>query len=219
VRLPLFALSLLTLITHSSLGAIIITEVHSMGSQGLFGRDWFEISNTGAAAVNLTGWKIDDSSGSGGTALAAALQGVPSIQPGQSVVFVETANVPADLDAFKTFWFGASVPAGFTIGSYTGSGLGFSSTGDAVYVFDATDTNVANVSFGLGSNGFTFENSDGLNGISLTTLSQVGVNGAFLSATGNEVGSPGITAVPEPSGFALLGLSGLLGSSLRRRRR
>ena len=218
MRLPLFALSLITWMAQSSLGAILITEVHSMGSQGLFGRDWFEISNTGAAAVDLTGWKIDDSSGALGTALAATLQGVPTIQAGQSVVFVETANV-ADLDAFKTFWFGATVPSGFTIGSYTGSGLGFSSTGDAVYIFDATDTNVANVNFGVGSNGFTFENSDGLNGVSLTTLSQAGVNGAFLSATGNEVGSPGITAVPEPSGLVLLGLGGWLTSSLRRRRR
>ena len=55
----------------------------------------------------------------------------------------------------------------------------------------------------------TFDNAAGLNDATLTQKSVVGVDGAFVSATGLEVGSPGtISAVPLPDSVVLL-LSGL----------
>jgi hypothetical protein len=212
----------------SSFAAIVITEVHSMGSQNLtYASDWFELTNTGAAAVDITGWKIDD--GSNLFSAALPLTNVTSIAPGQSVVFMEISVANLGLDptavtyynAFKSAWFGSSVPSGFTIGHYSGSGIGLSSTGDGANVFDSLGVAVpgANVTFPAGSLGISFDNAAGLSG-AITTLSTVGVNGAFNSVTGSEVGSPGFapSAVPEPSTWALM-LCGLGGIGLVARRR
>jgi len=55
----------------------------------------------------------------------------------------------------------------------------------------------------------TFQNDSGLNDTTITTQSVAGVDGAFVSAAGLEVGSPGsMSAVPLPGSVVLL-LSGL----------
>ena len=41
-------------------------------------------------------------------------------------------------DAFKSVWFGGAAPAGLQIGTYTGAGVGLSTTADAVNLFDST---------------------------------------------------------------------------------
>jgi len=196
---------------------IIISEVDPAGSSGStgYGADWFELKNTGSSAVDITGWKMDDNSDS--FSLAVALRNVTSISPGQAVVFVEgTSDGTGDatLDAnFETAWFGSSVPAGFTIGNYGGSGVGLSQTSDAVNIFDSTGTAVTGVAFGATTLGNTLDNEAGLSG-TISQTSQVGVDGAFLSASGKEVGSPGdVSPAPEPAALALagLGLTCLLG--------
>jgi len=195
---------------------IYITEVDPAGSSGSsgYGADWFELKNVGSSAVDITGWKMDDSSDAFATAVA--LRGVTSIAAGQAVVFVEgTADGSTDstIDAaFETAWFGASVPVGFTIGNYGGSGVSLSQTSDGVNIFDSSGTHITGVSFGASALGNTFDNEAGLTG-TISQLSQVGVNGAFLSASGLEVGSPGdVSPVPEPAtlGLASLGLICLL---------
>jgi hypothetical protein len=50
------------------------------------------VTDTGGAAVDIAGWKIDDSSES--FAAAARLNGVSSIAAGESVIFIETADLP-----------------------------------------------------------------------------------------------------------------------------
>lgn len=183
---------------------LIISEVHPTGSSSTYGADWFELSNIGGSAVDLTGWKMDDSSPTFATAVA--LRGVTSIAPGQSVVFLEgKADGSTDATitaAFQSAWFGSSVPTGLTLGFYGGSGVGLSSGGDAVNLFDAGGTLVVGVSFGAATIGTTFDNTAGLSGV-ISQLSVVGVNGAFDSFTGGEIGSPGVMAVPEPATFAL----------------
>ncbi len=196
--------------------AIIISEVHPTGSgNSTYLADWFELTNTGGAAVDITGWRIDD--GSNAFATSFPLRGVTSILPGQSVVFAEGnaagSNDPTIHAAFQTAWFGGSIPAGFTIGGYGGSGLGLSSGGDGVSIFDSIGTPIASVTFGAATNLVTFDNATGLAG-AISALSAVGVNGAFNSLAGGEIGSPG--AVPEP---ATLGLFGLGGLAVARRRR
>lgn len=203
-------------IQSQALAVIVISEVHPSGSSNsTYLADWFELTNTGAAAVDITGWKIDDSSNAFATAFA--LRGVTSILPGQSVVFAE-GNAAGSNDAtiqaaFKTAWFGGSIPAGFTIGGYGGSGLGLSSGGDGVNIFDSIGTPIASVSFSAATAGVTFDNAAGLAG-PISALSAVGVNGAFNSLTGGEIGSPGV--VPEPATLGLLGLGCL--AMIRRRR-
>jgi predicted extracellular nuclease len=189
---------------------VLITEVDASGSSTTtYAADWFELTNYGSTAVDITGWKMDDNSDSFSLAVPLNLAG-NSIAAGQSVVFIEsTGSTPAaTIEAnFKSAWFGSNVPTGFTMGDYSGSGVGLSTTSDAVNIFNASGTQVTGVDFNASTNHVTFDNSvakvtnDGV----ISTLSVAGVNGAFLSPTG-EVGSPG--AVPEPSAYALM-LGGL----------
>lgn len=214
---------LLTLSTSATSQAeIIISEAHSTGSSSAtYAKDWFELTNTGLNAVNISGWKVDDSSNAAATALL--FRNVTSINPGQSVIFIETdaagatdATVTA---AFTSAWFGASIPSGFTIGTYGGSGIGLGSSGDAINIFDASDVAVTGVSFGAGTLGVSFDNAAGLTG-AITQLSVVGVNSAFLSVAGSEIGSPGIATavVPEPSSLLLLATGVGFATTLTRRR-
>ena len=184
-----------------------ITEVNSTGSgNSTYAKDWFELRNDGPLALNITGWKVDDSSAD--FALSLALRGVLSIAPGQTVVFMESntsgSSDAANGAAFGSAWFGGSVPSGFTLGFYGGANIGLSATSDAVNIYDSTGLLQAGVTFGLATTGTSFDNAAGLSGL-ISQLSVVGVNGAFNSVTGSEIGSPGIAPVPEPATLALAG--------------
>ncbi|AFY32946.1 SdiA-regulated domain-containing protein [Calothrix sp. PCC 7507] len=172
---------------------LIISEVTPWSSgNSPYAADWFEVTNTGTSAVDITGWKVDDNSNT--FASAIALNGVNSIAPGQSVIFIE--GDAATASAFKSAWFGNNVPSGFTIGTYSGAGIGLSTGGDEVNLFDAIGNRITGVSFGTSTTGFTFNNAAGLGSATLplptiSTLSVAGVNGAFLASDGVETGSPG----------------------------
>ncbi len=177
---------------------VVISEVHPTGSNASYAADWFEVTNTGTVAINVSGWRVDDSSNA--LSSAVALRGVASIEPGKSAVFFESdetgATDAAKLAAFSSAWFGsATPPAGLVIGAYGGSGIGLSSSGDAVNLFDAAGTARASVTFGSATAAVTFDNAAGLSG-AISTLSAVGVRGAFSSVTGGETGSPGRIAAP-----------------------
>lgn len=197
---------------------VIISEVDPSGSAKLYNADWFELTNLGPSTVNLTGWRMDDNSNSFGASVA--LRGVGSIGSGQSVIFLEsTDSLPAtDLaiqSAFKTAWFGGNAPAGLLLGNYNGSGVGLSQTGDAVNIFNAAGTLIANVTFGAANVNATFDNAIGLSNTTIATLSAVGMKGAFLAPNG-EIGSPGV--IPEPSTYALISAGLVFGFVVLRRR-
>lgn len=210
-------LASMTTVAHA---AIVISEVNPTGSSATYAADWFELTNTGTSAIDISGWKVDDNSNS--SALAVALRGISSIGAGQSIVFLEgnaSGSTDTTLDAnFKAAWFGSNVPAGFLIGNYGGAGVGLSNSADALNIFDSTGTLVTRVNFGASTAGYTFNNDAGLNNVTISTLSSVGVNGAFLSANGAEVGSP--SAVPIPAALPLfMSAFGLLGALAKRRRK
>jgi hypothetical protein len=199
---------------------IVISEVDPSGSSSTYAADWFELTNTGSSAVSIAGWKMDDNSNS--FSKAVALHGVGSIAAGQSVVFLEdTSDTDANIDAaFIAAWFGSKSPASLTLGAYGGSGVGLSQSGDSVNIFNASGQVVTRVDFGTASATATFDNAAGLNNVTLTKLSQLGVNGAFTSV-GGEIGSPGTVRtapVPLPAA-AWLFLSGLgaLGATRKRK--
>ena len=177
---------------------VVITEVAPWGSStAAYGADWFELTNTSGSAVSISGWKMDDNSNS--SALAVALNGVTSIPAGKSAIFIE--GTAATATAFTTAWFGASPPSGFLIGFYSGSGVGLSTTSDAVNIYDASNTLVHNVTFGASDSVSplqSFDNAAGLSG-AITLLSSTGVNGAFVAAgDSGEIGSPGTIANDTP---------------------
>ncbi len=203
--------------------AIVVTEVAPWSSgNSPFLADWFELTNTGSSAVNISGWKVDDNSNS--FAASLALTGVTSINAGQSVIFIESATPATTNASFISTWFGANAPAGLTIGNYSGAGIGLSTAGDAVNIYNASGVLQANVTFGAADAVAplqTFDNAAGLNNAAISLLSVAGVNGAFVAASDlNEIGSPGtIAPVPEPSEYAMM-LAGLavVGGIARRRR-
>lgn len=192
---------------------IRITEVAPWSSgNSAVAADWFELTNTGNAVVNITGWRVDDDSNN--PASAVVLTGITSIAPGESVIFIEASSLAARAATFRTTWFGANAPAGLQIGGYSGSGIGLSTGGDQVNIFDASGVSQARVLFGTSTTFRTFDNSLGLNGVTISQLSSVGANGAFTSANGLETGSPGV--IPAPAAATLLGLGALIAGRRRR---
>ena len=178
--------------------SIFVTEVAPWSSgNSLVAADWFELTNTGSSAVNIAGWKFDDSSNLFSSSVF--LSGITTINAGESVIFIEGATPNP---TFLTNWFGANPPANLKIGNYSGSGIGLSTSGDAVNIFNAAGVIQASVTFGASpaaSPFTTFDNAALLQNAAIATQSAVGVNGAFsvinnLSVT--EVGSPGAIANP-----------------------
>jgi uncharacterized protein YjiK len=192
--------------------SVTVSEVAPWGSgNSPYAVDWFEVTNTGGSAVDLTGWKMDDSSDN--IATAVAMLGVSTLPAGRSTVFFEDTGGLDDATvtaAFAQAWFGTStLPAGFLIGHYGGSGVGLSTGGDAVTLFAASGDPVTGIAFGASPSSAPFATFDNTAGLGSTTqplpvvsaLSAVGSNGAFLAADGNEIGSPGaatVTAPPPP---------------------
>jgi len=221
MKKTLLALALAALGLTTTHAALIITEVDPTGSStSTYAADWFELTNTGASSIDLTGWKMDDSHNS--FSHAVAISGITSISAGQSVVFIEDSSASSDsalASSFESAWFGSNVPSGFTIGFYGGSGVGLSSSSDAVNIFNASGVLQAGVQFGASTSNVTFDNwvaqitNSGSTDGAISTLSAVGVNGAFKDAN-NEIGSPG--AVPEPGTYGIVLFGGAI-LMLRRR--
>ena len=212
----LFAGALGAAIVSSASANIRITEVMSSSNGlGVPTPDWIEVTNYGASAVDLTGWRVDDSSFN--LAVSAVLNGVTTIGAGESVVFIESAG-GAGISAFRTFWGGLS---SVQIGYYSGSGLGFSSGGDGACLFDASSSILSQVSFGAATSGSSFfygwDSSGVFDAAYTAVVSTVGTIGTQVGFTsGGDTASIGTAlAVPAPGVLALVGLAGLAG---RRRR-
>jgi hypothetical protein len=187
-------------------GQVRITEaMSSSGTGGKGTSDWFEVTNLGATEVDITGWKVDDSSFAFASSLA--LNGITTIPAGKSVIFFEVGSPTVDVAAFKTFW-GSSLD-NVSVGTYSGSGIGLSSSGDGLVLFKADGTEVTRVSFGAATTGSSFYWSYSSDGTMLSAatgvISTVGtINGTISNqvtlTSANELGniaSPG-TAIIFP---------------------
>ncbi|HEX5712650.1 MAG TPA: SdiA-regulated domain-containing protein, partial [Solirubrobacterales bacterium] len=134
-----YTLTITAISTGGDTAAIAVTEASPWSSgNSPYTADWFELTNTGTTTVDLSGWKVDDESNLFGSAVA--LNGVTTLTPGQSAVFVE--GDASKVTAFVAAWFGGSAPAGFQIGTYEGSGIGLSTGGDQVNVFDGAGEHI-----------------------------------------------------------------------------
>jgi Lamin Tail Domain/Abnormal spindle-like microcephaly-assoc'd, ASPM-SPD-2-Hydin len=192
MKLTLTTLAILTASVH---GQLVITEVMASSAHAATTNangDWWELTNTGPTAVNLTGYKWDDTP----TPLTPTVSNFPSgtiIQPGESIIVLDepTANVAT----WRTAW-GLPVtlqvierPATAVVGVEPFSGLG--SLGDQVNLYGPTGALVANVSFGASTAGKSLAfHRDGtpIYGLSSVTGEQ-GATTSTLSPS--DVGSPG----------------------------
>ena len=195
------ASAVLTVTTKPNL---VITEAMSSEAKGsLTTSDWWELSNLGNFAVNLQGYRFDDDHDSFSD--ADTITNAVTIAPGESIVLVEDLTP----DAFRAWWGTSNLPAQLQIITYPS--IGFSSSGDAIYLWNAaatalTDT-VASVTFSTATRGvsFGFDPSANIFG----GLSVAGKNGAFVAAANGDVGSPGtVLNVPQFSGFNFSGDNG-----------
>jgi hypothetical protein len=212
------ALALVSLTSANAQSLLRITEAMSSSSSGTGGTpDWFEITNFGNSAQSLSGWKMDDGSFASGSSVP--LVGVTSIAPGESVIFIEDSG--GNVENFKNFWGGLT---GIKVGYYSGAGVGLSSNGDGVVIFDSTNE-INRVSFGAATTGVSFNFGYDASGVLSTPPDALSATGMFgvttvtrTYGTGttafSNTGSPGVVPEPSSATLILLGLSGLL--ALRR---
>ena len=226
-----FAICCLASPALAQFSTLRITE--AMSSSGVGGTaDWWEVTNYGSSAVDITGWTVDDNFMSGSS---IALNGITSINAGESVAFLETTTLDSGtvatlISSFRTFWGGSAASA--QIGYYAGSGIGLSSNGDGLVMFSGTTETTPRVSFGAATTGASFyygydaagdpTTSPNTNAI-VSTVGTLDGQSTFASATistAQNIGSPGtaVAAVPEPSSIALLAIGAGTGVTLLLRR-
>lgn len=212
----LFAGGLSTVLAASAFANIRITEaMSSSNGLGLPTPDWIEVTNYGSSAIDLTGWRMDDSSFN--FAVSVALGGITTIGAGESVVFIESAS-GAGIAAFRSNWGGL---AGVQVGFYSGSGVGLSSGGDGACLFDSTGAILSQISFGAATSGSSFFYGWDAAGVIdpsfnavVSTAGTIGTQVTFTS-TGDTASIGTALAVPAPGVLALFGLAAV--SSRRRR--
>lgn len=209
------AIGAIAVVASSAHAYLRVTE--AMSSSGTGGtNDWFEVTNYGSSAVDVTGFKMDDNSFN--FANSVLLNGITSIGAGESVIFVESTSSNFDVASFQTFWGGLS---GVQIGFYNGSGAGvsFSSNGDGVVVFNASGAEMtARATFGAATSGSSFYFDLAPNTGIVSTVGTIGTQVTFAT-TGSLVntGSLGTAiGIPAPGAVALLGIAGLVGGRRRR---
>ncbi|WP_257386786.1 DUF3616 domain-containing protein [Tahibacter caeni] len=162
-----------------------ITEFMYSGTNGEF----VELTNTGAAAVDLTGWSFDDDSNVPGSFPIGALG---TLAPGESAVVTEAAA--AD---FRTAW--GLCAAARVIGG-NGQNLG---RNDVINLYDAAGTRVDTLRFGDQTFPGTIRTQNvagwvtaaglGADAIAQWTLAAVGDAESSRASTGGDIGSPGIS--------------------------
>jgi len=213
--LSLVAVAALVLPGIASAQSLLVTEVNSNAGGG----DFFEVTNFGAAAVNLfsgsspASWD-DNSFAPGSVPLPLGI----SIAPNESIIFLADS---ADTAAFRAYWsLSSSIQV---IGDSTGTGLGGN---DAVTLYSAAGSVLATLNYAAGA--FTLSNGNpslgGHTGVSAggstshtliwdPTSGTTAATARYTFATGSNFGSyaagtafgsPG--AVPEPSTYAMIGL-------------
>ena len=211
-----FALLILSSASHAG---VIITEImyNADGSDG--GREWVEIYNNGASAVDISGWDVVDED----TVIGAGpIPAATSLAAGEVLVLIEDQTVfEGDWGTGINFLVLPGMGTDLNLANSPGAG------NEVLMLRDSSDLVIDTVDYDdegdwpedtgesvylLPGNFTAALNDDGLN----WGKSTLGVHGAFTgdgdasSPTGH-VGSPGsLVAVPEPNSIVLVGFAGLL---------
>lgn len=169
---------------------LVITEIMAFQNTngGFRGHnDWFELTNLGEEAADLTGYRFDD--GSALLAAAVTFTNQISIAPGESIVFVENMSP----EAFRNWWGPGNFKTNQQIITYRGAGLSLSSLGDAINLWNSGATEdfdtVSSEVFSTTTNGISFTYS--VETQSFGDLSVEGEGGAWMAYENGDIGSPG----------------------------
>jgi hypothetical protein len=157
--------------------------------------DWWELTNWGDEPVDLYGYRWNDQPGDigGGPTVTNSL----IIQPGESVIFLEGDTSAPEL--FIERWGASNLPSRLRFIRYTANG--FEADGDEINLWNSTATDpvdwIDSVGFspGFGAS-MWFAPKDLCSEFGVDSV--VGECGAFRSAQGCDVGSPGWTAWTPP---------------------
>ncbi|MGH7244831.1 MAG: lamin tail domain-containing protein [Phycisphaerales bacterium] len=194
----------------NAMGAIRITEWMYNGAGGT-AREFVEITNLGASAVDMTGWSFDDNTRTAGSFL---LNDIGMLNAGESAIITEQAAA-----AFRSAWgLGASIKV-------AGGNTNNLGRADEINIYDNLSNLIDRLTYddqtigGPRTQGFSgniaFANL-GANAANLAVISSVGdAYGSVLSGSG-DVGNPGTYAVPAPGVLALAAMGGAVASRRRR---
>lgn len=223
--MQIFAPALLTaaltvLPTLAAQAALMVTEVAQQATAGTaaaINGDWWELTNTGSLAIDLSGYKWADTEDAiGGATPSPNLFPSLSIAAGESLIILDEQSSSAA--AWRGNWgVHASVVILFEdaiIDDGDGDSFsGLSSNDDAVFFYAPDGTLLSSYSYGVGTRGVSFEQNGA--GVDLG-LSVLGQNGALRGANG-DIGSPGAAVVPVPAAVWLLAPALALLAGRRRR--
>lgn len=178
-----------------------LTEVMSWPTNDdvLEHKGWFELTNCDTNEVNLQGYRFRDT---GLPEVALIITNTLIIQPGESVVFVESMSRAA----FVQWWGAEQLPPNLQVVTWRGWGLSKTSS-DTIHLWNSSPSfsanTVATLSLLDSIPGFSqeiFNFCDEVLGCggSYFRESVLRENGAFPAEVGGDIGSPGYTANPPP---------------------
>ena len=202
----------LALLASAAHGELVITEVMASSSHPTnvaptpdANGDWWELTNTGSVAVDLTGYKWDDVP----TPLSPTVSIFPpgvTIQPGESIIILEEPS--ENVATWKAAW-GLSTTRVLDRTQFSNMGgegfSGLGTSGDEVNLYDSGSVLVAHVEFGAsvpGKSQAFHRDRTAVYGLH----SEAGLQGAAASNLSPlDVGSPGDAAlhfISPPAIFA-----------------
>ncbi|MCU0527159.1 MAG: DUF3616 domain-containing protein [Elainella sp. Prado103] len=171
--------------------SIRITEYLYSGTNGEFA----ELTNVGLTPVDMTGWSFDDKERIPG---ATNLSAFGTVQPGESVLLIESA----DVTGFRTAWNLAATV------KIIGGNLNNLGRNDEINVFDSSSNLIDRLTYddeafpgtirAQNRSGWVDVDGLGLNDIAQWRLSTVGDAQNSIASTGNDIGSPGVAIFSDP---------------------
>jgi hypothetical protein len=185
---------------------LMITEVMSSSSHTntVANGDWWELYNSGASDIDLTGYSWDDNTATAGS---ADFNSVTILAGSFLIVCQETVGAE---QAWRDVWgIAASVPVVNLGGNEFQN---FSSAGDEIHLYSPALVELASVIFGAATSGQSFEWDSAGNSLGLSVAGENGAFQATLSGGGGpDIASPGTgQSIPEPATLLLFGLGSLV---------
>lgn len=197
-------------------GQIAITELLYNSDNG--GGEFFELTNIGDMAVDVTGWTMLDNDAAPDPTDYFDLSAFGSIAAGESVIVTEL-----DAAAFRTQWsLAASVKVIGGLGDVTGKNLG---RNDSVVIFDSMSAIIDRLDYGdqafpgtprpIDASIWAGVGAKGANDVYGWTQSTVGDFQNSYASTLGDIGNPG-SHIPAPGAAAIFGLGALVAGRRRR---